>query len=112
VGPRRVHDLSRAGQEVGTEAVGVPALKSQSSAFGTPPPANIKAFIDATNGAKANRQNIEIGKTGVPLGVRDPIVTASRGRQIGEIFAGRSSGEDAMKALAAKMNKALDETKA
>jgi multiple sugar transport system substrate-binding protein len=96
----------------GTEAVGVPALKSQSSAFGSPPPANIKAFIDATNGARANRQNVEIGKTGVPMGVRDPVVTASRGKQIGEIFAGRSSVEDAMKALAAEMNKALDETKA
>ncbi len=96
----------------GTEAVGVPALKSQSGAFGTAPPANIKAFIDATNGARANRQNVEIGKTGVPMGVRDPIVTASRGKQIGEVFAGRSSVEDAMKALAAEMNKALDETKA
>jgi multiple sugar transport system substrate-binding protein len=96
----------------GTEAVGVPALKSQSGAFGTPPPANMQAFIEATNGARANRQNVEIGKTGVPLGVRDPVVTASRGKQIGEIFAGRSSVEDAMKALATEMNKALDETTA
>jgi multiple sugar transport system substrate-binding protein len=96
----------------GTEGVGVPALKSQASAFVMPPPDNIQAFVDATNGAKANRQNVEIGKTGVPMGVRDPIVTASRGKQIGEIFAGRSSVEDAMKALAAEMNKALDETRA
>jgi multiple sugar transport system substrate-binding protein len=80
----------------GTEGVGVPALKSESAAFVVPPPANIQAFIDATSGAKANRQNVEIGKTGVPLGVRDPVVTASRGKQIEEIFAGRSSVEDAM----------------
>jgi ABC-type glycerol-3-phosphate transport system substrate-binding protein len=44
--------------------------------------------------------------------VRDPVVTASRGKQIGEVFAGRSSVEDAMKALAAEMNKALEETRA
>ena len=96
----------------GVEGVGVPALKSQTGAFTAPPPANIQAFVEATNGAKANRQNVEIGKTGVPLGVRDPIVTASRGKQIGEIFAGRSTVDDAMKALAAEMNKALEETKA
>jgi multiple sugar transport system substrate-binding protein len=96
----------------GVEAVGVPTLKASSSAFGTPPPANIQAFIESTTGARANRQNVEIDKTGVPMGVRDPVVTASRGKQIGEIFAGRSSVEDAMKALAAEMNKALDETKA
>ena len=96
----------------GTEAVGVPTLKSQAGAFGTPPPDNIKAFIDATNGARANLQNVQIGNTGVPMGVRDPVVTASRGKQIGEIFAGRASVEDAMNALAAEMNKALDETKA
>jgi multiple sugar transport system substrate-binding protein len=96
----------------GTEGVGIPTLKSQTGAFTNPPPANIQAFVDATKGAKANRQNIEIGKTGVPLGVRDPVVTASRGKQIGEVFAGRSSVEDAMKALAAEMNKALEETRA
>src|SRR5204862_6817332 len=45
----------------GTEAVGVPTLKSQASAFGGTPPDNVQAFIDATNGARANRQNVEIG---------------------------------------------------
>jgi ABC-type glycerol-3-phosphate transport system substrate-binding protein len=96
----------------GAEGVGVPALKSEAGAFATPPPASIKAFVDATAGARANRQNIEIGKTGVPLGVRDAVVTAGRGREIGEVFAGRKSVEEAMKALAAEMNKALEETKA
>jgi ABC-type glycerol-3-phosphate transport system substrate-binding protein len=47
----------------GTEGVGVPAVQSQAGAFVTPPPANIQAFVDATTGAKANRQNVEIGKT-------------------------------------------------
>ena len=94
----------------GTQGVGVPALKSQSDAFATPPPDNIKAFIDAVSGAQANRQNLEIGKTGVPMGVRDAQVVAGRGREIGEIFAGRKSVEDAMKTLAAEMNKALEET--
>ena len=96
----------------GTEGVGVPALKSQAGAFASPPPANIQAFVDAVNGAKANLQNVQIGKTGVPLGVRDGVVTANRGKQIGEVFSGRASVEDAMKALAAEMNKALEETKA
>jgi multiple sugar transport system substrate-binding protein len=96
----------------GTEGVGVPALKSESGAFASPPPASIKAFVDATAGARANRQNVEVGKTGVPLGVRDSVVVAGRGREIGEVFAGRKSVEDAMKALAAEMNKALEETKA
>jgi multiple sugar transport system substrate-binding protein len=96
----------------GTEGVGVPALKSQAGAFASPPPTNIQAFVDAINGAKANLQNVQIGKTGVPLGVRDGVVTANRGKQIGEVFSGRSSVEDAMKALAAEMNKALDETRA
>lgn len=96
----------------GMQGVGIPALKSQSGVFTTPPPANIQAFVDATQGAKANRQNIEIDKTGVPLGVRDSVVVAGRGREIGEVFAGRKSVEDAMKALAAEMNKALEETKA
>jgi ABC-type glycerol-3-phosphate transport system substrate-binding protein len=44
--------------------------------------------------------------------VRDGVVTANRGKQIGEVFSGRASVEDAMKALAAEMNKALEETKA
>ena len=96
----------------GTEGVGVPALKSQAGAFASPPPANIQAFVDAINGAKANLQNVQIGKSGVPLGVRDGVVTANRGKQIGEVFSGRQSVEDAMKALAAEMNKALEETKA
>jgi multiple sugar transport system substrate-binding protein len=96
----------------GTQGVGVPALKSEAGAFAVAPPASIKAFVDATAGARANRQNIEIGKTGVPLGVRDSVVTAGRGREIGEVFAGRKSVEDAMKALATEMNKALEETKA
>jgi ABC-type glycerol-3-phosphate transport system substrate-binding protein len=89
----------------------VPALKSESGAFATPPPASIKAFVDATAGARANRQNVQIGTTGVPLGVRDSVVVAGRGREIGEVFAGRKSVEEAMTALAAEMNKALDETK-
>jgi multiple sugar transport system substrate-binding protein len=96
----------------GTEGVGVPALKSQAGAFASPPPANIQAFVDAVNGAKANLQNVQIDKTGVPLGVRDGVVTANRGKQIGEVFSGRASVEDAMKALAAEMNKALEETRA
>ncbi|MDQ3809002.1 MAG: extracellular solute-binding protein, partial [Chloroflexota bacterium] len=96
----------------GTEGVGVPALKSEAGAFASPPPANINAFVDAINGARANRQNVEIDKTGVPLGVRDSVVVAGRGREIGEVFAGRKSVEDAMKTLAAEMNKALEETKA
>jgi multiple sugar transport system substrate-binding protein len=96
----------------GTEGVGVPALKSQAGAFASPPPANIQAFVDAINGAKANLQNVQIGKSGVPLGVRDGVVTANRGKQIGEVFSGRQSVDDAMKALAAEMNKALEETKA
>jgi multiple sugar transport system substrate-binding protein len=95
----------------GVEGVGIPALKSQSTAFATPPPANIQAFVDATNGAQANRQNVEIDKTGVPLGVRDGVVVAGRGREIGEVFSGRKSAEDAMRSLAAEMNKALEETK-
>jgi multiple sugar transport system substrate-binding protein len=95
----------------GTEGVGVPALKSQAGAFSSPPPANIQAFVDAITGARANLQNVEIGKTGVPLGVRDGVVTANRGQQIGEIFSGRKSVDEAMKALAAEMNKALEETK-
>jgi multiple sugar transport system substrate-binding protein len=96
----------------GVQGVGIPALKSQSATFVAPPPANIQAFVDATNGAKANRQNVEIGKTGVPLGVRDSVVVAGRGREIGEVFSGRKSVEDAMRALATEMNKALEETKA
>ena len=96
----------------GTEGVGVPALKSQTGGFASPPPANIQAFVEAINGAKANLQNVQIGKSGVPLGVRDGVVTANRGKQIGEVFSGRQSVEDAMKALAAEMNKALEETKA
>jgi multiple sugar transport system substrate-binding protein len=96
----------------GTEGVGVPALKSQAGAFAAPPPANIQAFVDAVNGAKANLQNVQIGKTGVPLGVRDGVATANRGKQIGEVFSGRASVEDAMKALAVEINKALEETKA
>ena len=96
----------------GTEGVGVPALKSQTGGFASPPPANIQAFVDAINGAKANLQNVQIGKSGVPLGVRDGVVTANRGKQIGEVFSGRQSVDDAMKALAAEMNKALEETKA
>ncbi|HTD76041.1 MAG TPA: sugar ABC transporter substrate-binding protein, partial [Chloroflexota bacterium] len=96
----------------GTEGVGVPALKSQAGGFASPPPANIQAFVDAINGAKANLQNVQIGKSGVPLGVRDGVVTANRGKQIGEVFSGRQSVDDAMKALAAEMNKALEETKA
>jgi multiple sugar transport system substrate-binding protein len=96
----------------GVEGVGIPALKSQSGAFVTPPPANIQAFVDATNGARANRQNVEIGKTGVPLGVRDGVVVASRGREIGEVFSGRKTAEEAMRTVAAEMNKALEETRA
>jgi multiple sugar transport system substrate-binding protein len=96
----------------GTEGVGVPALKAVAGAFSNPPPTNIQAFVDAVTGARANLQNVEIGKTGVPLGVRDGVVTTNRGQQIGEIFAGRKSVDDAMKALAAEMNKALEETKA
>ena len=95
----------------GTEGVGVPALKSQTGAFSSPPPANIQAFVDAVAGARANLQNVEIDKTGVPLGVRDGVVTANRGQQIGEIFSGRKSVDEAMKALATEMNKALEETK-
>ena len=50
-------------------------------------------------------------ETGVPLGVRDPVVVARSRREIGEVFAGRRSpSRDAMKALAAEMNKALEET--
>ena len=96
----------------GVAGVGIPALKSQSTAFATPPPANIQAFVDATKGARANRQNVEIGKTGVPLGVRDGVAVAGRGREIGEVFSGRKSAEDAMRTLAVEMNKALEETKA
>ncbi|MCA1644599.1 MAG: sugar ABC transporter substrate-binding protein [Chloroflexi bacterium] len=96
----------------GVAGVGIPALKSQAGAFTTPPPANIQAFVEAANGARANRQNVEIGKTGVPLGVRDGVVVAGRGREIGEVFSGRKSAEEAMKSLAAEMNKALEETKA
>lgn len=96
----------------GTEGVGVPALKSESGAFAVAPPASIKAFVDATQGARANRQNIEVGKTGVPLGVRDSVVVAGRGREVGEVFAGRKSVPEAMKTLADEMNKALDETRA
>lgn len=99
-------------KEWGVKGVGVPALKSQSGTFATPPPANIKAFVDALVGAKANRQNLQIGTTGVPLGVRDSVIVAGRGREIGEIFAGRKSVQDAMKTLADEMNKALAETKA